>query len=100
MTKSRNKKKRDDAVSMDVSEPKSVSEAAPEAMDTTETGDAKPAARARNLTRKGKPMKRIKNVRKMKAVNKALDLNDKYSQRASKNKTKAQRTLEAKKLYD
>lgn len=30
MTKSRNKKKRDDAVSMDVSEPKSVSEAAPE----------------------------------------------------------------------
>lgn len=45
-------------------------------------------------------MKRIKNVRKMKAVAKALDLNDKYSQRASKNKTKAQRTLEAKKLYD
>ncbi|CAA7025266.1 unnamed protein product [Microthlaspi erraticum] len=101
MTKSRNKKKnRDDADSMDVSQPKSVSEAPTEAMDTTETGDPKPAPRARILTRKGKPMKRIKNKRKMKAVAKALDLNDKIAERASKNKVKTQRTLDAKKLYD
>ncbi|ESQ54536.1 hypothetical protein EUTSA_v10026547mg [Eutrema salsugineum] len=134
MTKSRNKKKRDDAVSMDVSETKSVSEAAPEAMDTTETGDAKLAARdrSRNLTNmkkgipmkktrrnarkmkavakalaleekcseKGKPMKRTKNVRKMKAVAKAIALNEKYEEKATKNEEKTLRTISAKKLYE
>ncbi|VVB11360.1 unnamed protein product [Arabis nemorensis] len=98
MTKNRNKKKRDDAVSMDVSDTKTVSEAAPQAMDTTETGDAKLAARARNL--KGKPMKRTKNARKMKAVAKAIALNDKSTEKASKNIKKTLRILSAKKLYE
>ncbi|CAG7887812.1 unnamed protein product [Brassica rapa] len=103
MTKSRNKKKRgDDAVSMDVSETKSVSESAPQAMDTSETGDAKLAARTRNLTsaKKGKPMKRTKNARKVKAVAKAIAKNDKYEEKASKHVSKKQRTLSAKKLYE
>ncbi|XP_006282740.2 uncharacterized protein LOC17880114 [Capsella rubella] len=75
MTKKRNKKNRDEEFSMDVSETKSSSEAAPQAMDTTETGDTKLAARARTLTstRKGKPMKRTKNAGKMNAVAIAMD---------------------------
>ncbi|KAG2245356.1 hypothetical protein Bca4012_022980 [Brassica carinata] len=103
MTKSRNKKKRDGAVSMDVSETKSVvSESAPQAMDTSETGDAKPAPRTRNLTsaKKGKPMKRTKNARKVKAVAKAIAKDEKYEEKASKNVSKKQRTLSAKKLYE
>ncbi|KAJ0251478.1 hypothetical protein HA466_0124290 [Hirschfeldia incana] len=102
MAKSRNKKKRDDDVSMDVSETKSVSESAPQAMDTSETGDAKLAARTRILTsvKKGKPMKRTKNARKMKAVAKAIAKNDKYEEKATKDVSKKQRTLSAKKLYE
>ncbi|KAF8114583.1 hypothetical protein N665_0036s0107 [Sinapis alba] len=103
MTKSRNKKKRDEDVSMDVSETKNVvSEAAPQAMDTSETGDAKLAARTRNLTsvKKGKPMKRTKNARKVKAVAKAIAKNDKYEEKASRDVSKKQRTLSAKKLYE
>ncbi|KFK29253.1 hypothetical protein AALP_AA7G109100 [Arabis alpina] len=84
----------------DVSDTKSVSEAAPQAMDTTETGDAKPAAPVRNLTRKGKPMKRTMNARKMKAVAKAIALNDKSTVKASNNIKKTLRTLSAKKLYE
>ncbi|KAL1203061.1 hypothetical protein V5N11_015307 [Cardamine amara subsp. amara] len=103
MVKNKNKKKRDhDTVSMDVSEPKTVSEAAPEAMDTTETGDAKLAARARKVTslKKGIPMKRTKNARKKKAVAKAIALDEKYEEKASKNITKTLRILSAKKLYE
>ncbi|CAH8318163.1 unnamed protein product [Eruca vesicaria subsp. sativa] len=102
MTKSRNKKNRDDAVSMDVSETKSVSESAPQAMDTSETGDAKLAARTRSLTsaKKGKQMKRTKNARKKKAMAKAIALDEKYEAKASKDVTKKQRTLSAKKLYE
>jgi hypothetical protein len=49
MTKKRNKKNRDEEASMDVSESQSVSEATPQVMDTTETGDGKLASRARSL---------------------------------------------------
>ncbi|XP_056859280.1 uncharacterized protein LOC130508086 [Raphanus sativus] len=103
MAKSRNKKKkRDDDVSMDVSDTKSVSEAAPQAMDTSETGDTKLAPRTRNLTsvKKGKPMKRTKTARKVKAVAKAIAKHDKYEEKASKNVSKKQRTLSAKLLYE
>ncbi|CAD5329238.1 unnamed protein product [Arabidopsis thaliana] len=60
---------------MDVSESQSVSEAAPQVMDTTETGDVKLASRARSLmsTRKGKPMKRMKIAMNIKAVAVAMD---------------------------
>jgi hypothetical protein len=75
MTKKRNKKNRDEEASMDVSESQSVSEATPQVMDTTETGDGKLASRARSLmsTRKGKPMKRTKIAMNMKAVAVAMD---------------------------
>ncbi|CAH8302012.1 unnamed protein product [Eruca vesicaria subsp. sativa] len=103
MMKSRNKKNRDDAVSMDVSETKKVSESAPQAMDTSETGDGTLAsARTRSLTsaKKGKQMKRMKNARKKKAMAKAIALDEKYEEKASKDVTKKQRTLSAKKLYE
>lgn len=54
----------------------------------------------RTSTRKGIPMKRTKNVRKMKAVAKAIALSEKYEEKATKDKTKTLRTLSAKKLYE
>lgn len=51
-------------------------------------------------TSKGKPMKRTKNARKMKAVAKAIALSEKYEEKASKDQTKTLRTLSAKKLYE
>ncbi|KAG2263087.1 hypothetical protein Bca52824_070166 [Brassica carinata] len=58
-----------------------------------------PFLSSRTSTRKGKPMNRTKNVRKMKAMAKAIALSDKYEEKASKNVTKKQRTLSAKKLF-
>ncbi|CAH8275176.1 unnamed protein product [Arabidopsis lyrata] len=104
MTKKRNKKNRDDDVSMDVSESQSVSEAAaPQAMDTTETGDGKLAARARSLisTRKGKPMKRTKNASNMKAMAVAMDTmetGDVKLATLSRNPTNMKRTKNARKM--
>ncbi|KAG7541286.1 hypothetical protein ISN45_Aa07g013990 [Arabidopsis thaliana x Arabidopsis arenosa] len=103
MTKKRNKKNRDDDVSMDVSESQSVSEAAPQAMDTTETGDAKLAARARTLisARKGKPMKRTKNASNMKAVAVAMDTTETGDVKLAtlaRNPTSMKRTKNARKM--
>ncbi|XP_010433377.1 PREDICTED: uncharacterized protein LOC104717499 [Camelina sativa] len=76
MTKKRNRKKNmEEDASVDNSESKSFFQAPPQAMDTTETGDSRLAARARTLTstRKGKPMKRTKKAGKMNAVAIAMD---------------------------
>ena len=50
--------------------------------------------------KKGKPMKRSKNVRKLKAVAKAIAKNEKYTEKNSKNEGKKSRTQSAKLLYD
>ncbi|XP_010536996.1 PREDICTED: uncharacterized protein LOC104811846 [Tarenaya hassleriana] len=100
MAKNRSKKKRNDTVSMDVSEPSFP--VRPEAMDISETGDVKPPVDSHNLrnTKNGKPMKRSKNVRKMKAMVKAIAMTEKYAEKVSKGETKALRTQLAKKLYE
>ncbi|KAI6687352.1 hypothetical protein NL676_024180 [Syzygium grande] len=99
MAKNRNKKKRNAAVAMDVAE-QTVFDG-PQAMDTSESGAKSSAAGAANRNiRKGRPMKRTKNVRKMKAMAKAVSKNEQTLEKASKNDSKTVRTQSAKTLYD
>ncbi|GLT67345.1 hypothetical protein SLA2020_396610 [Shorea laevis] len=75
MAKNRNKKKRNGAKAMDISE--NAASELPQAMDMSESGAPKPAAGAVSRKMKGRPMKRTKNVRKMKSVAKAIAQNEK-----------------------
>nr|ACU15867.1 unknown [Glycine max] len=89
MAKNRNnKKKRNGVVSMDTTDA-SVSEQS-QAMDTSESGVLNTASGATNMKmkQKGRPMKRSKNVRKMKAIAKALSANEKSIEKLSKNESK------------
>ncbi|KAL5548018.1 hypothetical protein UlMin_003249 [Ulmus minor] len=99
MAKNRNKKKRNDSAAMDIAED-SVSDL-PQAMDTSETGANNQASGAPNIkVKKGRPMKRSKNVRKMKLVAKAISANEKSAQKVVKNDDKKSRTQSAKLLYE
>ncbi|GLT74752.1 hypothetical protein SLA2020_465300 [Shorea laevis] len=98
MAKNRNKKKQNDAMSMDISE-NAVSDL-PQAMDTSESGALKSASGAVSRKMKGRPMKRSKNVRKMKALAKAIAQNEKVVEKVLKNESKSVRTQSAKLLYD
>ncbi|XP_059444207.1 uncharacterized protein LOC132176099 [Corylus avellana] len=98
MAKNRNKK-RNAAVSMDITE-ETVSDL-PQVMDTTESVIQSPASAAHiKKVKKGRPMKRSKNVRKMKAVAKAISKSEKYDEKTSKHESKKSRTQSAKTLYD
>ncbi|XP_031266794.1 uncharacterized protein LOC116125193 isoform X2 [Pistacia vera] len=99
MAKNRNKKKRTGAVSMDVTEP-TVSDMV-QAMDTSESGAQKQASSMLNIKiKKERPMKRSKNVRKKKAIEKAISKNDKYVEKTLKKESKSLKTQSAKKLYE
>ncbi|KAF9666837.1 hypothetical protein SADUNF_Sadunf16G0270100 [Salix dunnii] len=99
MAKNRNKKKgKNGAVSMDVTEP-TVSDL-PQAMDTSESGAQKPAPATYVRKTKGRPMKRSKNVRKMKAIAKAISKNEITAEKGLKKDDKTTRTQSAKKLYE
>jgi len=52
------------------------------------------------MKQKGRPMKRSKNVRKMKAVAKAVSANEKSVAKLSKNESKKNRVQSAKTLYE
>ncbi|XP_057458714.1 uncharacterized protein LOC130749385 isoform X1 [Lotus japonicus] len=98
MAKNRNnKKKRNDVVSMDTTDP-SVSEP-PQAMDTSESGAAS-ATTNMKMKLKGRPMKRTKNVRKKKAIAKAISAHEKSSEKISKHENKKSRVQSAKTLYE
>ncbi|ESR65233.1 hypothetical protein CICLE_v10010014mg [Citrus x clementina] len=99
MAKNRAKKKRGGAVSMDVTEP-TVSDI-PQAMDTSESGALKPVSGMLNIkTKKGRPMKRSKNVRKKKTIEKAISTNEKYIEKSLKNESRSLSVQSAKSLYD
>ncbi|OMO80428.1 hypothetical protein CCACVL1_12969 [Corchorus capsularis] len=73
----------------------------PQAMDTSETGVSKPDSGAVKIKmKKGRPMKRSKNVRKMKSVAKAIAKNEQYAEKTTKSESKKSRTQSAKSLYD
>ncbi|KAK7244385.1 hypothetical protein RIF29_39206 [Crotalaria pallida] len=99
--RNKNKKNKNGLVSMDTTEP-SVSDV-PQATDTSESGaQTRVAAAAANLKmkQKGRPMKRSKNVRKMKAIAKAISTNEKSIEKMSKNENKKVRVQSAKTLYE
>ncbi|XP_050247374.1 uncharacterized protein LOC126694886 [Quercus robur] len=98
MAKNRNKKKRNAADSMDTTEV-NVSDI-PQAMDTSESV-AKISASAAHVKKvKGRPMKRAKNARKMKAIAKAISKNEKCVEKTLKHEGKKLKTQSAKMLYD
>ncbi|PON44573.1 hypothetical protein PanWU01x14_265580 [Parasponia andersonii] len=98
MAKNRNKKKRDSSA-MDITE-NFVSDL-PQAMDTSETGARNPDAGAPSMkVKKGRPMKRSKNVRKMKSIAKAISKSEKAVQKVLKHENKKSRTQSAKLLYE
>uniref|UniRef100_A0A6N2ME15 Uncharacterized protein n=1 Tax=Salix viminalis TaxID=40686 RepID=A0A6N2ME15_SALVM len=99
MAKNRNKKKeKNGAVSMDVTEA-TVSDL-PQAMDTSESGAQKPAPVTSVRKAKGRLMKRSKNVRKMKAIAKAISKTEITAEKGLKKGDKTTRTQSAKKLYE
>ncbi|KAJ4726232.1 Stress response protein [Melia azedarach] len=99
MAKNRNKNKRSGAVSMDINEP-TVTDM-PQAMDVSESGALKPASGMLSIkAQKGRPMKRSKNVRKKKAVEKAIAKSEKYIQKTLMKESKSFNAQSAKSLYD
>ncbi|CAN1154199.1 hypothetical protein LINPERPRIM_LOCUS41005 [Linum perenne] len=99
MAKNKNKKMRASSTSMDVSEP-TVSEFSQAAMDTSEPGASRPASISLHRMQKGRPMKRSKNVRKKKALAKAVSKTEQSVEKVVKFENKKQRTLSAKQLYE
>ncbi|KAF4346645.1 hypothetical protein F8388_004550 [Cannabis sativa] len=98
MAKNRNKKKRDSSA-MEVTE--DLVSDVPQAMDTSETGARNVATGAPNMkVKKGRPMKRSKNVRKMKSIAKAISKSEKTVEKVLKHDDKKSRTQSAKLLYE
>ncbi|KAM6580313.1 hypothetical protein CsatA_004087 [Cannabis sativa] len=98
MAKNRNKKKRDSSA-MEVTE--DLVSDVPQAMDTSETGARNVATGAPNMkAKKGRPMKRSKNVRKMKSIAKAISKSEKTVEKVLKHDDKKSRTQSAKLLYE
>ncbi|XP_052177404.1 uncharacterized protein LOC127791524 [Diospyros lotus] len=102
MAKNRNKnnKKKSCSTAMDIPSDHTVADV-PQAMDTSESAapDLSPGASNRK-TRKGVQMKRSKNVRKIKAIAKAVSQNEKILEKILKNENKTSKMNSAKRLYD
>ncbi|XP_024977387.1 uncharacterized protein LOC112514965 isoform X2 [Cynara cardunculus var. scolymus] len=95
MAKNRNKSKKKASTSMNIDEAAIV---APQAMDTSEVVASSRSQISRKP--KGVQMKRTKNVRRLKAIAKAVSQNEKSAAKVVKNESKTLRTQSAKKLYD
>ncbi|KAF3453599.1 hypothetical protein FNV43_RR04039 [Rhamnella rubrinervis] len=99
MAKCKNKKKRNGVAAMDMTE--GPASDLPQAMDTSESGAHNHAAGAPAIkVKKGRPMKRTKNVRKKKSIAKAISSNEKTAEKVSKIESKQLRTQSAKLLYE
>ncbi|KAG5597704.1 hypothetical protein H5410_038936 [Solanum commersonii] len=97
MAKNRNKK-RNGLAAMDVSNNQTVTDA--QAMDTSESAAPKPHIGGSLKKMKGVQMKRTKNVRKKKAMAKAISKSEKLEERITRSESKIERTKHAKKLYE
>eukprot|EP00268_Persea_americana_P047332 TRINITY_DN4924_c0_g1_i3.p1 TRINITY_DN4924_c0_g1~~TRINITY_DN4924_c0_g1_i3.p1 ORF type:complete len:132 (-),score=33.92 TRINITY_DN4924_c0_g1_i3:269-664(-) len=74
---------------------------ASKSMDTTEVTVSKPVLGVVNRKiKKEAAMKRSKNLRKMKAIEKAISKSEQSEEKISKSKIKVQRIQSAKSLYD
>ncbi|KAK6157433.1 hypothetical protein DH2020_011681 [Rehmannia glutinosa] len=103
MAKNRNKKKKNGSneMAVDVASANHSVRNESQAMDTSETvaSSVSVGGHLRKMN-KGRPMKRSKNVRKMKAIAKAVSLSEKSEEKISKTESKTLRTKFAKNLYD
>ncbi|CAO2833476.1 unnamed protein product [Amaranthus hypochondriacus] len=98
MAKNRNKKqKNSDKAPMDTTEVSLTD--IPQAMDTSESREGVSNLLARKV-KKGVQMKRSKNVRRKKAIAKAISKDEKSSEKVVKLETKRMRVHSAKSLYD
>ncbi|PWA87110.1 hypothetical protein CTI12_AA133320 [Artemisia annua] len=100
MPKNRNRSKKKDASSTAMlTDDANIVSPQVTAMDTSETVVT---ARSQNIRKikKGVQMKRTKNVRKQKAIAKAVSQNEKSATKVEKNESKTLRTKSAKNLYD
>ncbi|XP_072986339.1 uncharacterized protein [Typha latifolia] len=98
MAKNRNKKRNNGAVSMDISEGVSVD--SPQPMEILEDKSTNSALNHVNRKIKKAPAKRSKNIRKQKAVARAISISEKSEVKISKSKNKIVRVQSAKSLYD
>ncbi|KAK9156218.1 hypothetical protein Sjap_003698 [Stephania japonica] len=106
MGKSSNKKKKEKqrrgsaGMAMNISEESHLLNFS-EAMDTSETGaSAQVLGVLGRKIKKGAPTSRSKNLRKKKAIEKAISLSEKSEEKILKNENKSSRTQSAKRLYD
>ncbi|KAL3508614.1 hypothetical protein ACH5RR_028015 [Cinchona calisaya] len=102
MAKNRNRKKKlknGSAAPMDFTSDETVFDV-PQAMDTSESVAQRSSVDGSHRNIKGIQMKRSKNVRKMKAIAKAISKNEQSEQKISKSESKTLRIQSAKKLYD
>ncbi|KAG9452755.1 hypothetical protein H6P81_005659 [Aristolochia fimbriata] len=97
MAKKRNKSKTG-AVSMDIAT--DASEDLPQAIDTSEGKTSNPALGVSRKIKKGAPIRRSKNVRKQKAIDKAISKGQQSEEKFSKKKNKLARVQAAKSLYE
>ncbi|KAD4385986.1 hypothetical protein E3N88_26155 [Mikania micrantha] len=97
MAKNRNKRKRNASMAMITNEDAIVLPLVTP-MDTSET--VAPSRSQITGIKKGVQMKRTKNVRKQKAIAKAVSQNEKSAAKIEKNESKTLRTKSAKNLYD
>ncbi|CAA7405696.1 unnamed protein product [Spirodela intermedia] len=99
MAKKRNNKKKGDASAMDISTEAQTSISQP--MDASEAKAVAPSLRAasRKIS-KGIPIRRAKNLRKQKAIERAISNDEKQTDKIAKNKDKLSRIQSAKSLYD
>ncbi|KAL7087753.1 hypothetical protein ACP275_13G088200 [Erythranthe tilingii] len=103
MAKNRQKKKKNGSAetAMDIAPADNSSKGESQAMDTSENlASSVSVGASLRKTKKGRPMKRSKNVRKLKAVAKAICQTEKSVEKVSKGECKIVRTKSAKNLYD
>ncbi|KAL8512083.1 hypothetical protein ACS0TY_018517 [Phlomoides rotata] len=100
MAKNRNKKKgRSTEMAIDSTADRPQDES--QAMDTSEiVATSAPVGGTLRRMKKGRPMKRTKNVRKTNAIAKAISESEKKLMKLSKAESKTLRTKFAKTLYD
>ncbi|KAI3820565.1 hypothetical protein L1987_08113 [Smallanthus sonchifolius] len=97
MAKNRNKSKRNASTAM-ITDDATIASPQVTAMDTSETVAPSRSQISRKI--KGVQMKRSKNVRKQKAIAKAVSQNEKSATKMEKNESKTLRNKSAKNLYD
>ncbi|MQM01910.1 hypothetical protein Taro_034670 [Colocasia esculenta] len=99
MAKNRNKNKKRGALSMDICQETQLD--VPQPMDMSEVKVANPTlGTVSRKIKKGVTIRRAKNLRKQKAVERAMSNTEKFEEKVSKSKDKMSRVQFAKTLYD